>query len=148
MNFVPALTDDAKTMLAVYVAERVGTTAPALVGSSPFTAAAIVRGDKIMGAVLYNHFRRTSIELSWAGDRGWASRAAIRAILTYPFIQLGVLRCWGIVKRENSEGRSFAARLGFREAGVLEHEYGLGKDGILYSMTRQQCRWISEGKTT
>lgn len=145
MNFVPALTEDAKAMLAVYVAERLGTSGAEMIGASPFAAVAIVRDNRIKGAVIYTQYRKTSIEMAWAGDRGWVSPGALRAIFDYPFNQLGVLRCWGMVRRENKEGRNFAARLGCREAGVLENEYGQGKDGILYSMTRHQCRWILEG---
>jgi RimJ/RimL family protein N-acetyltransferase len=141
--FVPAQTEDAKRILGLYVAERSGVPPEQLAGVLPFNAAAIVRGERIWGAVIYTHYRKTSIEMNWAGDCGWASRGALRAIFDYPFLQLGVLRCYGIVRRSNKQSRQFAVRIGCREAGVLDDEFGPGQDGIIYSMTLAQCRWIN-----
>ncbi len=108
----------------------------------PYEAAAIVRRDRFAGGVLYTNYRDTSIEMGWAGEPGWATRANLHDMFAYPFIQLGCLRAWGCVRRSNNASRQFAKDIGCREVGVLEHEYGPGQDGILYTITADKCRWI------
>jgi hypothetical protein len=139
---VPAVTDAQKTMLVNYLAEKVGVGVESLVGKMPFEVLAVIRGGRGLGAVLYTNYRETSIEMCWAGEPGWVTRGDLRSIFSYPFIQLGCLRASGCIKRSNSASRLFAARIGCREIGVLEDEYGPGADGILYTITRDKCRWI------
>lgn len=138
----PAVTQDQKAMLITYLADKLGEPAENLVGQMPYEAAAISRDGRFAGAVLYTNFRGTSIEMCWAGEPGWATREHLRAIFAYPFLQLGCLRASGCVRRSNSASREFCKKIGCREVGVLEHEYGPGDDGILYTITRDKCRWI------
>jgi hypothetical protein len=145
---VPALTPAEKTTLVEYLSIQIGTDQENLVGKMPYEVVAVVRNGRGMGAVLYTNYRGTSIEMAWAGELGWITRGDLRAIFAYPFIQLGVLRAQGVVKRSNNASRHFAARIGCREAGVLENEYGPGQDGILYTITPARCRWIKPAAHT
>lgn len=139
----PAVTPDQKAMLIAYLTEKTGVSAASLVGQMPFEAAAIVRRDRFAGAVLYTNYRETSIEICWAGEPGWATREHLHGIFAYPFLQLGCLRASGCIRRSNGASRKFAKDIGCREVGVLEHEYGPGDDGILYTITADKCRWIN-----
>lgn len=140
---IPAVTPAAQDMLLGYLCAKINTTLHQLIGGMPFEVMGIARNGRHMGAVLFTNYRETSIELAWAGEPGWATRSDLRDIFSYPFNQLGVLRVSGCVARGNSASRNFASRLGAREVGVLEGEYGPGKDGIMYAMTRDKCKWIA-----
>lgn len=136
------MTSAQKAMLVKYLCDKIGIEAESLVGNMPYEGVAIVRRERFAGAVLYTNFRGNSIEMCWAGEPGWVTREHLREMFAYPFIRLGCLRASGCVKRSNNVSRKFAKDIGCREVGVLEHEYGPGEDGILYTITRDKCRWI------
>ncbi len=139
---VEAANDQERATLLEYLVAKLEVPKEILVGHMPFIAFAILRGGEGRGAVLLTNYRGTSIEIAWAGEPGWVTRQDMRTIMRRIFIDMGVSRAYGIIKRENGASREFAARMGCREVGVLEDEYGPGKDGVLYSMTRGQCRWL------
>ncbi|WP_088347771.1 MULTISPECIES: GNAT family N-acetyltransferase [Rhodomicrobium] len=143
---VPAVTPGEKGLLVEYLAVKLGTTANRLVGNMPYEVIAVVKAGIGVGAVLYTNYRETSIEISLAGDPGWVGRHDLKIIFSYPFIQLGVLRLNACIRRDNHASRYFAHKLGGREVGVLENEYGHGIDGILYTMTPERCRWINSSE--
>lgn len=139
---VPARTKEERRDLVVYLAHKIGTTPARLMGEVPFEVLAATRGSTIVGAIYYTNFRRSSIEMGWAGEKGWVTRAHLREIFGYPFNQLGCLRVWGLIDRHNKESRTLAEKLGCRVVGVADDEYGPGRDAIIYSMKRDACRWI------
>lgn len=139
---VPARTKEERRDLVVYLAHKIGTSPARLMGEVPFEVLAATRGNQIVGAIYYTNFRRSSIEMGWAGEKGWVTRAHLREIFGYPFNQLGCLRVWGLIDRHNKESRTLAEKLGCRVVGVADDEYGPGRDAIIYSMKRDACRWI------
>lgn len=139
---VQAETDAEKETLVQYLMLKIGASKDNLVGSMPFDVYAVVRDGVGLGAILLTNFRGTSVEICLAGDPGWISRRDLRALLHHIFVERGILRAWGIVKRSNGESRELAKRMGCREVGILESEYGPGIDGVLYSMAFNKCRWI------
>ncbi len=139
----PARTLEERSVLAAYLASKIGMTPQALVGQMPFEAAAVLRCGRPMGAVLYSNFRGHSIEMVAAGEAGWLTRATIQAAFAYPFIQLG---CWTVltmVSRSNAASRELQRRLGFTELCAIRTGAGKSEDIILYGMTRDKCLWIS-----
>jgi RimJ/RimL family protein N-acetyltransferase len=102
------------------------------------------RDGKVVGAVYYTNYRGHSIEMGWAGEKGWLTRDNLAQMFGYPFLQLGVQRVWGLVHRHNKESRRLAEKLGCRFVGTADGEYGPGQDAIIYSMTKGACRWIKE----
>lgn len=128
-----------------YVARKVGCFPEHIVGETPYEALAVLRAGRAAGAVILMNFRGSSIEMCWAGEPGWATRGVLSNIFGYPFLQLGCFRVNGIVERSNKASREFARRLGCREVGILEDEFGLGRDAVLYTMARKNCRWLKDG---
>jgi RimJ/RimL family protein N-acetyltransferase len=57
-------------------------------------------------------------------------------------VTLNCLRLWCMVRRNNKPARRGAERLGFKILGVAEDEFGEGKDGVIYTMSRANCKWI------
>ena len=137
-----ARSPEERTQLVTYLADRIGTTAKALVGDMPFEMLAVVNGGALKGAVLLINFRRQSIELHCAGAPGWLTRANLRDIFDVVFNRLGCLVARGVTQRKNKKARRLNEKLGFKVVGVLDDEFGLHKDGILYAMRKQDCRWI------
>ena len=67
----------------------------------------------------------------------------IRAMLRYPFVQLGCARLTAVTPAQNRAARAFLARLGFRQEGV--HPDALpGGDAVSYGLlARDAARWIA-----
>lgn len=137
-----AQTQDEKDGLAEYVAAKIGVSRAHLIGDMPFEAVAIERGGRGIGAVVYTNYRVNSIEMAWAGDPGWMTLSSLRSIFAYPFLQLECRRAWGVVAYSNKASRDVCWRLGCREIGILEGEFG-DENGVLYEMTYDRCRWIN-----
>lgn len=129
--------------LASHLAARIGIDVRDLVGDMPYHAIGIVRGDKLLGVVLFMNYRRQSIEVHLCGAPGWLSRGEIGELFAYPFERLGCLRLWCLIARNNKQARKGAERLGFKVLGVAQDEFGEGKDGIVYSMRRRDCKWLA-----
>lgn len=142
-----ASTPQEKLTALTYLANRLGERPEDLAGGIALQAMAFeifgaVRGQQLLGAIMFLNYRRQSIEFHLAGSPGWLSRGEIRTLFAYPFKHLNCLRLWCLIRRKNKPARVGAERLGFKVLGVAEDEFGEGRDGIIYSMKRSDCRWI------
>jgi RimJ/RimL family protein N-acetyltransferase len=140
---VPMRTAEEKQLLAQYLAFKMGCTAQELVGAVPFEIVAVARDGYPVGAVLYINYRQVSIEMACAGEPGWLTRANLRDLFRYPFVQLGCYTVITTVKRSNTVARKFNEKLGFTTLGVIESGLGRGEDIIVNTMTRPQCKWLT-----
>jgi RimJ/RimL family protein N-acetyltransferase len=137
-----AQNQDERRSLLTYLSQRIGETPQNLVGDMPYAAMGIIRDNRILGAIVFLNYRRESVEFHLCGSPGWLTRGEIKALFSYPFITLKCLRLWCLIRRNNKQARRGAERLGFKVLGVADDEFGPGKDGIIYSMSRANCRWI------
>jgi RimJ/RimL family protein N-acetyltransferase len=128
--------------LLTYLASRIGETPRSLVGDMPYAALGIIRDERILGAIVFLNYRRESVEFHLCGSPGWLTRGEIKALFAYPFVTLNCLRLWCMVRRNNKPARRGAERLGFKILGVAEDEFGEGKDGVISTMSRANCKWI------
>lgn len=94
--------------------------------------------------VVYTRFSAHNCEMSIAtdGDRRWASREFLRACYAYPFEQLKLARITGVVEEDNTRALTMNRKLGHIEEGRLKSWFGT-KDGIVFRMCRNECRWIT-----
>ena len=143
---VPAVTEADKGLLLHHLSKAIGEPPARIVGDLPFNAVACLRGNRISAVVVFLNYRRESMEFHLAVSPGGLTRGEIRQLFAYPFEQLGVLRLWCLIRRNNKPARSGAERLGFRVIGVCDDEFGAGRDGIMYSMRRGDCRWLKPRK--
>jgi len=65
-----------------------------------------------------------------------------RALFSYPFNHLGVIRLTAFIRKNNRKSRSLVERLGFKLEGVHPLAIARKYTGLSYGMTRDQCRWI------
>lgn len=109
----------------------------------PCRAIGIVRGGDLVAGVVYSQYRHPNIEVSIATSaRSWATPGAIRAIMRYPFVQLGCKRLTATTEATNQRARAFLCRLGFRQEGLHPDALPTG-DAVTYGLlARDAARWI------
>lgn len=96
-----------------------------------------------LAAVMYDSFNGASIVGHLVGSgRKWMTRDFLWFCFYYPFEQLGVNKIIGPVPSDNYEARRLDEHLGFTLEATLKDAAPKG-DLLLYSMTKEQCRWLS-----
>lgn len=106
---------------------------------------------KLVSAVTYNNFRVRpdgsflSVEMGiYSNDKKWATKDYLRAVFSYPFIQLGMER----VETTCSAGRpdviAFNQKLGFKKECIKRKAWPLGGDAVQFSMLRDECKWLTK----
>ncbi len=113
----------------------------------PLTAIGIQTSDgEALGVAIYSNFRQDDIHITLVTrDPRWATPGNIRAILHYPFIQLGVKRMTALTAKTNKKARKLLEGVGFHLEGV--HPYALcGKTACSYGMYAGDAkRWVNNG---
>ncbi len=98
---------------------------------------------KILGGWMFERYTGVtgSVHAHWAGEPGWLTRGALSIVAAYVFGQMRVTRVFGEVKRSDKYVRELDERLGFEKVAILPG-YFPGDDLVVYSMTKEQCRWL------
>ncbi len=99
-------------------------------------------GELIAGVVFDNYLGRSICMHVAASGEWWLTREFLQAAFGYPFNQLGVHKIIGPVDSKNADARKFDEHLGFYLEATIKDANKLG-DLLLYTMTRQQCRWVN-----
>lgn len=136
-----------KELVAAYLIKRIYD-----LGDDPwdgYEGIGVVKDRKLIGGVVYTEWREIAkgqhdCRMHCAGEPGWLTRASLKAFFNYPFNQLKCVRVTAIVTKANKRARDLNERLGFRMEGCIKDGFGTGKDGILFGMTRRDCRWIEK----
>mgnify|MGYP002712087482 CR=1 FL=1 len=103
--------------------------------------------DGILGCAYYSDCNGASVMLHCAGEgKTWLNREFLWFAFYYPFEQLKVSKIISPVESWNTNCQIFIEHLGFRLEATLEGASPKG-DLLLYTMTKEQCRWLSlQGK--
>jgi RimJ/RimL family protein N-acetyltransferase len=114
-----------------------------------YEAIGVVKDGRIIGGVIYTLYIELAdgqhdIRFTASGEPGWLTKASLRAIFSYPFNQLQCIRVSALCAKANRRSRDLVERLGFVAEGNIRHAFGMGRDGILHGMLKQDCRWIKE----
>lgn len=101
-------------------------------------------GDLVAG-VLYDNFTGRSVQMHVASDgtKRWMSKAFLYLAFDLPFNKWRVNKIIGLVDSTNIDAQRFDENIGFH----LEHvvtDAGPKGDLLIYTMTRQQCRFLKE----
>lgn len=116
----------------------------------PVTTFALVDEETggIVGAAVFNDYNRSNIELSVVTERPQPfPKGVFRAVLHYPFIQLGCRRVTAKTRKGDHRARRLIRRLGFKPEGEMvdyypDTEAAEADNAMVYGMTRDQCRWV------
>lgn len=101
------------------------------------------RDGKVLGGVLYHGYTGIggSVTIHTAGNGRWVSKDLLWAVFDYAFGQLFVSKIFGPVASDNLPMIDIILRLGFVPEAVLKGVYP-GADQLVFSMVRDQCRWL------
>ena len=130
--------------VAAWVAEKVG--APK---NDAQSAIGWTRDDEITCGVFYEHFTGASITATIAIAPGAVMpKDFLWAIFDYPFNQLNCEKIVALVAENNYRSVHLLGRMGFiREASISDY-YPAGEAMIIYTLTRQDCRFLGEPNGT
>lgn len=124
-------------VIADWVSKRVGVRI-----GGPFTCIGVSRYEILIAGAVFHNWVPPSIEVSFAADDPrWCTRPNIRAILSYPFVQLECARLTAITRARNTRARTFLTKLGFVMEGYHPSTF-FDDDAVSYGMLRESCKWI------
>lgn len=113
--------------------------------AKPNTAIGVAHGGKILAAAVFNNFRPPNIEITFVTvSPRWASPGAVRAILRYPYQQLGCKRITAIIEATNQPARAFLCRLGFKLEGVHPDVFASGAAETYGLLRKHALPWVAE----
>ncbi len=130
-----------KEAIAAFVAETVGATLP----WGQYSALGLVRDDRLVAGVIYNHWSESNccMHVGALPGRSWLVPEFLYAAFDYPFNERTLRRVTGLVPKKNADARRFDEHLGFKLEGSMRH--ALPHDDLLmYGMLKRECKWISE----
>lgn len=108
-------------------------------------AIGVHHGDELVAVAVYNGLRWPNIEITFVtSSPRWASPSAVKALIAYPFRQLGVRRITAVTEAKNQPARAFLCRLGFKPEGFHPDALPTG-DAITYGLLRKDAsKWLGE----
>ena len=83
--------------------------------------------NTLQAGVIYNSYEPTfgTLQVHLAADTPrWATRAVIKEILGYAFVEVGVNKVWGATPHTLTRVLKFNHGIGFTREGVLAYQYG------------------------
>jgi hypothetical protein len=101
--------------------------------------------DKVgpIAACCYESYNTASVIAYLAGEGSkWLTREYLWYCFFYPFEQLRVRKILAIIESTNEASIRLNTHFGFRLEATLKEAAPKG-DLLIYSMTRDQCRWLS-----
>lgn len=113
--------------------------------AQPNTSIGVAHKGQIVAVAVFNNYRPPNIEITFVtSSKRWASKGAVRAILRYPFKELGCKRLTAITEATNHPAREFLCRLGFKQEGFHPDTFFSGA-AITYGMLAEDAaRWTEE----
>jgi L-amino acid N-acyltransferase YncA len=94
------------------------------------------------GMVGYCGWTENSVQMHMAVTAPSVWRALLRPSLEYPFAQVGVGVCLGIIPSSNVKSLRFAGAVGFEEKYRIRDGWDVGEDLVLLEMRKEDCRFL------
>lgn len=103
-----------------------------------------LRDDELTCGVFYEGFTGSSITATIAIENGAVMpKDFLWAIFDYPFRQLGCIKMLAFIGANNWKSENLVKKMGFElEASIAG--YYPGEALLIYSMTKDQCRWLEK----
>lgn len=118
-----------------------------LLASEKMNAIGLKRNGEMVAGVLYERWTPHSVWVHIAAVPGkrWMSRDYLYYCFAYPFLQVGVKKILGFVEASNMDSRRLNEHFGYVQEAAIKGCAMDGGDAIIYSMTKEQCRFLSLG---
>ncbi len=104
---------------------------------------ACIDGNELLAGTVYDHYNGATVNAHIL-VKGLPTREWWVAIFDYPFNVLGVKKLIGQVPSTHSMARKLDEHFGFVEEARIRGYYGEGDDLIIYTMTREQCKFLND----
>jgi hypothetical protein len=133
-----ALDRDEKACLAAWLNERIPH--GDIVADDNTILGGVWRQGRVRAVVAFTDWLPDvqTMQATIAGEPGWATRGALRAMFAYPFVTAGARLLWATIPADLLEVLEFNQRLGFVEDGRLRERFGHGRAAVLASMTHEE----------
>lgn len=106
---------------------------------------------KLYAVIVYHDWnqRARTVQISAAATSPrWATPGTLRALLHYPFMQMGVYKVWLAIPQGNDRALRFNLGIGMKQDAVLRHQLGPRRHAVIVSMTYDEyrkSRWFVKG---
>lgn len=128
-----------KHLIGPWICERAG----GVFSPESSTVMGDVRNGKVIAGIMFNNFFKNSIQMHAAGDgKRFLTRESLRLCFWYPFEQLKVKKVIAPVDEENTISCKFVEHVGFTLEARIKDAARSGKDIILYTLTKDACKWL------
>lgn len=132
--------EEQRTTLVEWASDRLG-----LKSFGPCQAIGVRHKDQIVAVAVFNQYLHPNIEITFVtSSPRWASPTTVRAILSYPFKQLGCKRITAITEAANQPARAFLCRLGFAQEGEHPDALTTGMAVSYGLLARDAARWLED----
>lgn len=119
--------------VALFVGERCGT-----IIYPPYTCMGMERDGKVTAGVVFNCFTGNDVEMTVAGEARAFTRQFYHAVRNYVFNQMGCLRISATT--ESAQVVELAKRLGAQTEGCKRNHFGIGRDGIVLGILKEEWK--------
>lgn len=107
----------------------------------PYTSMGFVKDGNIVAGVVFHRWTVCDVEMGVAMEPGGLSRSALKEIADYVFRRESKRRMTVITPNSHKAAKAAATRVGFKFESVLR-DYFPDENGVMYRMTRHDCRWL------
>ena len=104
-------------------------------------AVGLASGDEIIAGMVVHDYvpEAKNCQLTFAAARAnWATKASIRALLKYPFEQLGCRRVTTYIAKSNARAIRFNLGLGFKQEGLVRYGFG-DEDALVFGLLKEEA---------
>jgi RimJ/RimL family protein N-acetyltransferase len=94
------------------------------------------RGQIICGVVFHDYAPiAKTMQLSIAASNPmWARKETIKQLLSYPFGQLNIFKCWITIPHDNLMSLRMTEHIGFKYEATMRHQFGKDRHAVLKRM--------------
>ena len=100
-------------------------------------------GKKLIAGVVYNEYQKKyqTMQLHMAADNPmWAKPGTIAELLSYPFDQLNIFKCWISITSDNPHSLKTMKHIGFKQEAVLRHHCGFQRHAHILRMYQYEYK--------
>lgn len=148
---MPVLRFDRSPQFAAWAAHRIAHVNGNGGSFGPCQAIGVASGPDddatLYAVVVFHDYQKLTKTIQFsaaARSPKWATPGVLRAMLHYPFQQLGVYKLWGAIPSDNERALRFNFGIGMRQDGTLRHHFGHKRHAVIVSMIQpeyQRSRW-------
>ena len=135
---LPELLYDRDKEVADWVAERIPDVAEAYNNFGDCKAIGVLSDRRriICGVVFHDYAPiAETMQLSIAASNPmWARKETIKRLLSYPFEQLNIFKCWIAIPHDNLMSLRMTDHIGFKHEAIMRHQFGKGRHAVLKRM--------------